>query len=585
MLQKLRDSQLWWEGPAWLSGPQSGWPVPAEITKNPETAEEEKKCTAMMASVNRQRDVRAAIDLERHSKSERLFRVTAWVMRFAHNLKVSCKGGVRLSGRLKVEELLAAEREWIKSCQLGMKQQANFSQLGNSLGVGEEGGILRCGGRLGNSDLEISARNPILLPREHKLTEMIVRDCHDKVHHCGVRATLTEVRTRYWVPKGRQMVKRVLGRCVTCKRLEGKPYGSPPVAPLPDFRVREAAPFSKVGVDFAGPLFIKGTNGSMNKVYIALFSCCVTRAVHLDLVEDLSASAFLRCFRKFTARRGTPSLMISDNAKTFKATAKTLKAWYDHPEVRADLEVKRVTWKFNLERAPWWGGFFERMVGSVKRCLRKVLGNARLTFDELLTALVEVEGTLNSRPLTYEYEELDKEALTPSHLIYGRRIKSANPGEFIDEEEQTSMGKRFVYLSKKLAHFWKRWQREYLTDLREFHKCKTGSTGRVVQEGEVVTVYEEGRKRGIWKMAVVENLVKGKDEVVRGANIRVLSRGKPARISRPIQLLYPLEIKSARGDAAVQAPQPPRALTAVRKVPKRAAALDSGWKTRSMLDS
>ena len=208
MLQKLRDSQLWWEGPAWLSGPQSGWPVPAEITKNPETAEEEKKCTAMMASVNRQRDVRAAIDLERHSKSERLFRVTAWVMRFAHNLKVSCKGGVRLSGRLKVEELLAAEREWIKSCQLGMKQQANFSQLGNSLGVGEEGGILRCGGRLGNSDLEISTRNPILLLREHKLTETIVRDYHDKVHHCRVRATLAEVR-RYWVLKRRQMVKSV----------------------------------------------------------------------------------------------------------------------------------------------------------------------------------------------------------------------------------------------------------------------------------------------------------------------------------------------------------------------------------------
>ena len=478
---------------------------------------------------------------------------------------------------MKVEELLAAEREWIKPCQLGMKQQANFSQLGNSLGVCEEGGILRCGGRLGNSDLEISARNPILLPREHKLTEMIVRDCHDKVHHCGVRATLAEVRAKYWVPKGRQMVKKVLGRCVTCKRLEGKPYGSPPVAPLPDFRVKEAAPFSKVGVDFAGPLFIKGTNGSMNKVYIALFSCCVTRAVHLDLVEDLSASAFLRCFRKFTARRGTPSLMIS--------TAKTLKAWYDHPEVRADLEVKRVTWKFNLERAAWWGGFFERMVGSIKRCLRKVLGNARLTFDELLTALVEVEGTLNSRPLKYEYEELDEEALTPSHLIYGRRIKSANPGEFIDEEEQTSMGKRFVYLSKKLAHFWKRWQREYLADLREFHKCKTESTGREVQEGEVVTVYEEGRKRGSWKTAVVENLVKGKYEVVRGANIRVLSRGKPALISRPIQLLYPLEMKSARGDAAVQAPQPLRASAAVRKVPKRAAALDSGWKTRSMLDS
>ena len=108
MLQKLRDSQLWWEGPAWLSGPQSGWPVPAEITKTSETEEEEKQCTAM-ASINRPRDISAAIDLEQHNKSKRLFRVMAWVMHFAHNLKVSCKGGVRFSGRLKVEELLAAE--------------------------------------------------------------------------------------------------------------------------------------------------------------------------------------------------------------------------------------------------------------------------------------------------------------------------------------------------------------------------------------------------------------------------------------------------------------------------------------------
>lgn len=100
-------------------------------------------------------------------------------------------------------------------------------------------------------------------------------------------------------------------------------------------------------------------------------------------------------------------MIISDNAKTFRATDKALKTLYNHPEVVSELSNKEIEWRFNLERAPWWGGFFERMVGCVKRCLRKVLGNARLTFDELCTALVEVEGTLNSRPLTYEYSELE----------------------------------------------------------------------------------------------------------------------------------------------------------------------------------
>ena len=124
--------------------------------------------------------------------------------------------------------------------------------------------------------------------------------------------------------------------------------------------------------------------------------------MHLELVEDLSAAAFRRCLRRFTARHGTPALIVSDNARTFQATEKALNELFNHPEVRADLGNMRVEWKFNLERAPWWGEFFERMVASVKDCLRKTLGNARLSFEKLLTVLAEVECTLNARPLTYE---------------------------------------------------------------------------------------------------------------------------------------------------------------------------------------
>ena len=148
----------------------------------------------------------------------------------------------------------------------------------------------------------------------------------------------------------------------------------------------------------------------MRKAYVAIFSCCVTRVVHLELVEDLSAEAFRHCLRKFAARRGMPVLIVSDNAKTFQATEKALRKLFNHPEIRADLERDRVEWKFNLEQAPWWGGFFERMVASVKGCMRKILGNARLTFDELSTLLTEIGCTLNSRPLTYEYNEVGEES-------------------------------------------------------------------------------------------------------------------------------------------------------------------------------
>ena len=237
-------------------------------------------------------------------------------------------------------------------------------------------------------------------------------------------------------------------------------------------------------------------------MYVALFSCCVTRAIHLELVRDLSADTFLRSLRRFAARRGTPSLIVSDNAKTFKASEKALRKLYSQQKVRSELQTKRITWRFNLERAPWWGGVFERMVRSVKRCLRKTLGNARLTLDELNTVLVE--GTLNARPLTDEYEEFDGEVLTPSHLIYGRAINIMPQNEVTKGEN--SCEERFKYVSLKLEHFWKRWQKEYLTGLREFHKCKNGGRLREVKKGDVVTVYGEGGKRCSWKLAVVEEL-------------------------------------------------------------------------------
>lgn len=241
------------------------------------------------------------------------------------------------------------------------------------------------------------------------------------------------------------MVKKIVGRCVVCKKLEGRPCSVTKVADLPEFRIREVAPLSKVGVDFAGPLFAKCCSKSSRKVYIALFTCCVSRALHLELVRDLSAETFLGCLRKFAARRGMPDIIVSDNAKTFKASERAITRLFNDPKVKSELQTKRVTWRFNLERAPWWGGFFERMVRSVKRCLRKVLGNAKLTVEELSTVLVEIEGTLNARPLTEEYEEFEGEVLTPSHLIYGRAIN------FIPErqsaKQESTCGQRYGYLT------------------------------------------------------------------------------------------------------------------------------------------
>ena len=203
-----------------------------------------------------------------------------------------------------------------------------------------------------------------------------------------------------------------------CKRLEGNAFPAPAYAPLPEFRVTQSLLFAKIGIDFAGPIYYKTKEGMM-KPFIAAFTSSVTRAVHLELTKDSTASKFICSLRRFCARRGTPSIIVPDNAITFKATVKFLEKLNKDRTFSDFLEAKHITWKFNLERAPRWSDHFKRMVGDVKRCLRKTLGNAKLSLDELSTLLSEIESTLNARPLTYQREEFDAEVLNLYHLMYG----------------------------------------------------------------------------------------------------------------------------------------------------------------------
>jgi len=149
-------------------------------------------------------------------------------------------------------------------------------------------------------------------------------------------------------------------------------------------------------------LYVKGANKKTEeKVWICLYTCCVTRAVHLNIVPGLTAEAFLRSFHRFTARRGLPLKIVSDDGSTFKSASRQIADLMKSLVVRQDLAVKKVEWFFNLEKAPWWGGLFERMVRSVKRCIKKTIGGARLTYEELLTVIIETEMKLNARPLSY----------------------------------------------------------------------------------------------------------------------------------------------------------------------------------------
>ena len=286
---------------------------------------------------------------------------------------------------------------------------------------------------------------------------------------------------------------------------------------------------------------------------------CVTRAVHLDLVPDLTTEAFLRSFKRFAGRRGVPAKLVSDNGKTFKAAARLIRLIVGHKDVQRYLSGLGVKWIFNLPKAPWWGGLFERLIGSTKRCLRKVIGQSRLTYDELSTSLTEVEAVLNSRPLSCVTSDDMDEPLTPSHLLTGRRILSLpdhlTHGD-VEEGESFESGQRLLtrraqYVNTTINSFWKHWRREYLLELREAHRYHRGRTDPVpVAVDDVVIIHDKDQPRGFWKLGRV---LVGRDGAARGATIQVAGHGRQATaLNRPIQLLYPLEVSA--GLAAPSAP-------------------------------
>ena len=232
-----------------------------------------------------------------------------------------------------------------------------------------------------------------------------------------------------------------------------------------------------MGVDFAGPLYVRPSTPckAEDKIYICLFTCCVVHAVHLKVVVNLSVSSFIRRLKRFIARRGLPRRIVSNNGKTFKGAARFIKKIMSNSEVIDYLSGRGVEWHFNVERAPWWGGMFERMVGSTKKCLRKMIGKARLSFDEMNTAIIEVEMILNSRPISYVSTEDPEEPLTPSHLMVGRRLLNLPDNlcykdvdhDYNPQITQEVIARRMRHLSIMLNRFWKRWTTEYLIGLRE----------------------------------------------------------------------------------------------------------------------
>ena len=260
-----------------------------------------------------------------------------------------------------------------------------------------------------------------------------------------------------------------------------------------------------------------------------MYTCASTREVVLELVRDTSSSAFIESFRRFITKRGCPAVVLSDNGPAFVAKS-----------TQEFVIARNIKWKFNTAAAPWTGGFFERLVACIKNCLKKTLGRTTLRYDELQTIICEVELTINSRPLVSIYDDSLEEAITPNHLLFGRKMDIHNTTSDSENMLEVNPTKRFRYIQTVIYHFWKRWRTEYLTSLREYQRAQNSrNILRTPEVNDIVSIKDEKLPRQQWRLGRVIELIRGRDDKVRAVKLLV---GKSRTIlDRPINLLYPLE--------------------------------------------
>ncbi|PHT96336.1 hypothetical protein BC332_34738 [Capsicum chinense] len=338
--QNLVNNPLWWKGPNWLSGPEESWKItPIEKIKLKGIPELKNFKKAFIAQTTD--------TLSRFSSLTRLRNSIAWCFRFVSNCRAKIDQKKKNSatkiaqGELSIEEVNSSMLTILKLVQL-----QNFAQDIQALRSGKTVsnqilslnpfidplGVLRVGGRLDKSNLPMAAKHPAILPKNAHLTKLIIDFFHRQNLHAGPRLLQSIISQSYWILSARYAIKAQLHKCIICFRAAPRNV-APQMGQLPESRVVPAARcFLKVGTDFGGPYLIKDSkrrNAPSHKAYICLFICLATKAIHLELVSDLTTEAFIAALERFTSRRGMCTDIFSDNGSNFKGTNNYLDELYE----------------------------------------------------------------------------------------------------------------------------------------------------------------------------------------------------------------------------------------------------------------
>ncbi|XP_046803857.1 uncharacterized protein LOC111684781 [Lucilia cuprina] len=356
--------------------------------------------------------------------------------------------------------------------------------------------LIRVGGRLSKAPIPYDARFPALLPKNHRFVKLYIEHLHRLHLHAGPKVLLGILRQKIWIINAREVVRKVVRNCVHCFHYKPKLIGQI-MGNLPVDRLRAQRPFLVSGVDFCGPFLTSyRIRGKVPyKTYVAVFVCFSSKATHLELVSDLSTNNFILCLNRFVSRRGLPQRIFCDNATNFTGAHNKLKELKDKllsnkivSEIKTHCTQNGFEFCFIPPRAPHFGGLWEAAVKSAKTLLVKNLAQARLTFEELQTLIVEIEAILNSRPIAPMSDDPnDGEALTPGHLLIGSSLVSI-PQETFDSSKLSALN-RWQQISYLKNQFWQLWSRDYLLSLQQ--RSKWSKTQPNINIGQLVIIHED----------------------------------------------------------------------------------------------
>ena len=461
-----------------------------------------------------------------------------WHMCNSHKTPSKLEESESLIIRAVQEDYFSREISKLQSCT-ALHASSPIESLSPYL---DQYGVLRVGGRLskGSAILDIPVK-PIIIPKDSHIAMLLIRHFHESVQHQGRLVTEGAIRNGgFWILGGKRAISRVIHQCITCRKIRGK-TSVQQMGDLPPDRIQPSPPFTYVGVDLFGPWHVttRRTRGGSadSKRWGVLFTCLVSRAIHIEIVSELSTSCFINALKRFIAIRGPVKQIRSDRGTNFVGAVKELGIHSITDEggsIHSLLAQQGCTWIFNPPHASHMGGAWERMIGVVRKILDVMLANhhsKHLTHEVLSTFFSEVCAIVNSRPIVPVSTDPEKPLVLSPAILLTQKIRSADlPPVNMDVKEAYKAQWRYVQLLSE--EFWKKWQREYVNILQPKRKWTRSSPN--LEVGNIVLLRTSDFPKGKWPLGIIKKTFPGEDGLVRKVEVRVVHDGRESCYVRPV---------------------------------------------------